>query len=528
MAARGRTLRRPVLLAAALLACARPDARPWSSPLPRERTEAEAELELGFAVDQEIQATLPLVDDPVVLDTLFDLGQAIVAQTAPQPFVYRFRLVVDPRLNAFAVPGGFVYVHTGTFLAAADPSELAGVLGHEIGHVKGHHVLRLQQQAAMPNLLTSLAGIAASAATGEPGFVVAAQGINVALQLRYTREFEDEADRTGTIFMARAGYDPEGMARFFERLELGRDPEAETPPPYLYSHPDVPDRIASVRRFAEGLRGARPPPALDPARLRGAQARLSLLLAEQRTRWPLASTPAAPEATAPLRAEAEALAARGELAAASARLGRAEALDPADPRLPFRRAELLERQDRLPEAAAAYERAVILDPVTALPFYQLARVYERSGDPVRAVHQLEQAIRRFSPGGDPQRRAQLELLKLTFPVISASGLADGSGARQADTPAGFSRDAFSSRDSRLAWWGLVGPRWTPHLERLVARWSGPSGEAVAETRVERARRNVAVARLEPADGLAARPGRWTVEVLLEGDVVDRRSFEVRP
>ena len=105
-------------------------------------------------------------------------------------------------------------------LIAGSVDELAGVLGHEIGHVKGRHIARLQEETAIPNLLANLAGILATAATGEPGFVMAAQGVNVALQLQYTRELEDEADHIGSIFMARAGYEPIGMVRFFERIEV--------------------------------------------------------------------------------------------------------------------------------------------------------------------------------------------------------------------------------------------------------------------------------------------------------------------
>ena len=91
------------------------------------------------------------------------------ARIEPQPFIYRFRVIDDPSLNAFAVPGGYVYFHSGTLLAAGSVDELAGVMGHEIAHVKARHYARMQKASQLPDLLAGIAGMAAAVAAREPG-----------------------------------------------------------------------------------------------------------------------------------------------------------------------------------------------------------------------------------------------------------------------------------------------------------------------------------------------------------------------
>ena len=126
----------------------------------------------------------------------------------------------------------------------SSPDELAGVIGHEIGHVKGRHFARMQEHGKLPELLTNLAGMAGAVATGEPGVLVAAQAANVAMQLRWSREFEAESDQSAVVLAQRTGYDPAAITRFFERIlaEQRRLPAQEIPP-YLYSHPEVESRV---------------------------------------------------------------------------------------------------------------------------------------------------------------------------------------------------------------------------------------------------------------------------------------------
>ncbi len=522
MAARARF---PALILALCVAgCVQDDGGRWN-PLSSFDKSEEDERELGFQFDREAQGRLPWIDDVPVLEFVHTLGQAVLREVGPQPFVYRFRVIRDASLNAFAVPGGFVYLHTGTILAAGSVEELAAVVGHEIAHVKARHWARMVEQSAIPNLLTSAAGVLGAIATREPGLAVTAQAVNVALQLRYSREFEGEADRLGATFVSRAGYDPEGLVRFFERLVIQRR-NAPTLPPYLYSHPEVEERIETVKVLATTLRPRRAPePQLGDA-LYDAQARLAHLVETRRTSWDAA--PAFDRGPGDVGlSRADALEAQEDREGALAALAAAAELEPNDPRVAYRRATLLEERERLGEAARAYRRTLALDPSRALVFLRLGLVYERLGRAQDAVFYAEQAARRAAPGGDLRRRAERTVERLTFPVLSESGLADGETATSGETVAGSSRRVFSRRDPRAVWWGHLGPRWRGRHAELRVRWIDPRGDTAQEEaprRVGRLHVTSSLALDERQDAL----GEWVVEVRLEGSVVDRHPFRVEP
>lgn len=487
------------------------------------RVSEEEERSVGAQVDQAIRAQLPLIDDPIVLGFANDLGQRIVATIEPQPFVYRFRVIPASTLNAFALPGGYIYLHSATVLEAGSLDELAGVLGHEIAHVKARHYARGSEQTFWPSLLARAAGIAAAVATGEGGLVAAAEGANVALQLKYTREFEREADELGSVFMARAGFQPAGMARFFERIVAAELPGGIHLPPYLYSHPDVDQRIDAVKQRAGSLRVTAESGSDLEAAFRDAQVRLELLVASGRTSL-LGARPYDRALTDPLLAEADAAARAGEVDAAIERLLAAEGAEPSDPRVPFRLGELLEARGRTRDAIAAWRRAVALDPSVALAFFRLGNAYQALGERHEAAYYFEQAERRFAAGGAFQRRAQLALQTLSYPPVVAAGLADGREAEGAETVAGAAREEFAAGDAEAVWWARLDPHYAPLRERVRVRWIDPAGARVQEGAAEPGPKAHVVARLSLGGELRERFGRWHVEATLEGQVIDRRSF----
>lgn len=484
------------------------------------------ERQLGWTFDHEIRKKVVMIDDPIVLGVVNEIGQSIVRQIQPQPFIYHFRVIENPTLNAFAVPGGYIYLHSGTVLAVGSVDELAGVLAHEIGHVKGRHYARLQAKAAIPDLLAGVAGIVAAAATGNAAAAVTTQAVNEAIKLRYTREFEAEADRLGATFMARAGYDPEGMVHFFQRIVLTEKERPNSIPPYLYSHPDVKDRIAAVEALARHLRPMRSPPPGLGAALRNAQARLAWLVDTGRSR--LETAPIFDRnRTDPLLKKADELDQAGHPETALAVLAAAEAVEPNDPRVPFHRAQILEALGRPQEAIAAYRRTVRIDPTRALVFYRLGLAYKAEGDKADAVFYLEQAEDRFAEHGDLYRRTEWELTKLTFPVILEAGIADGAESDTAATVAGAARTRFGPSDPEVAWWGRVGPHYHNRLGQFRVRWIDPNGREVALDTPKVHHRTFLVSTYSLASNKAV-AGRWTVEARLGSDVVDRRSFRVIP
>jgi len=510
------------------LACIQDDGSRFNPLQAYAKVSIEQEREMGTEFDRQVQEHVRLIDDPVVLGFINDLGQSIVRRIEPQPFIYHFRVIVDPSLNAFAVPGGYIYFHSGTILEAGSLGELAGVVAHEIGHVKGRHYARMREKAAIPDLLAKIGGLAAAVATREPGMLVATEGLNVALQLRFSREFETEADEIGSNFMARAGYHPEGMARFFERIILSSHDIRVQIPPYLYSHPALEERIDSNRAGLDTITvTGEPAPEMRRA-FREAQARLSLLVGSDRTTW-FGSVPAADRSkTDPLLAEAKRLADDGEIGGGLALLDEAQRREPYDPRVPFLRAELLEQSGRTREAIGAYRRALAIDPSVGLVYYRLGMAYLSLDDRHKATFYLEQAIHRFAGEGPLTARARRQIERLTFPPIGDAGIADGVDVDSEAGHFGSPREEFRSGDAQVVWWGRISQRYLPVREQIRVRFTDPSGGVVQERDVEKARKPYACSTLELGAGVADRHGIWRVEALLDDRPIDRRTFRLTP
>ena len=515
-----------LLLPLLLLACIQADGRRWTPLSSLEKISEHQEREVGMEFDRELGRHVRVIHDPVVTGFINDLGQAIVRQLGEQPYIYRFRIIDDPSLNAFAVPGGYVYFHSGTVLAAGSLDELAGVMGHEIAHVKARHYARMKQKAQIPDLVTNLGSLAVAAATEEPGIATTGQALNVALKLQWSREFEAESDELGSIFVARAGFDPAGSVRFFERILEERDRSPVNLPPYLFSHPEVEERMQAVRETAAGLHPAGAVPDALEDSFHEAQDRLTQLVSIGRSSLPPTAAQADPNLNRELLQKAESLAAEGELDAALEVLEDAARREPRDPRAPFRRAEILTRQGRHLEAIAAYRRTAELDPTRASVFYRLGLAHKAAGQREHAVYALEQAVLRSSPDSSLRKRADWEVGKLSFGVVAESGFADGERGRDADTPAGTPRTQFDGADARIGWWARLTPHFLPYADEIVVRWRDPSGRVVQEQTARSTGRVYVSSVLDRRKVGLGSSGEWTVEVLLRDDPVGQSRVRV--
>jgi predicted Zn-dependent protease len=501
-----------VALAALLLGCAIPfeDVNPFKSEIT-----IENEMEIGTEVHEQVRASGLLITDPVLLDYLLALGQQIVSVTEPQPFIYRFNLIESDELNAFAVPGGYIYLHSGVLAQVGDVSELAGVLAHEIAHVRRRHIAKAQEGQTV----TQLAALAATVLSGgHPAAVAVAQGINVSLQIQHTRENEVDADDQGFDYMVLAGYDPRGMIRFFQRILADKGPGRPAVPPYLFTHPDLKERIAAGR---VRLKRSPPPPDLissDP-RLGEMQARLTALLNPVAGGSGVHARPRFDrEKTDPLLEKARLAMEAGQLTEAEGALREAEALEPSDPRVAIELAEVAMRRDDFPEAATQLERAAELDPSVALVHYKLGLVHKRLGNRSQAVFHLEQAVGAAQPGSSLQQRARLEIRTLSFPLLESAGIGTGSRFDREE------RTRFRVGET-VTWWGSVSRHVMVKNPRLQIRWIDPDGQIAKEDDL----------RMDPfgrfsatLDTRARPPGAWEVRVVAGDSRVDRRSFRVEP
>ncbi len=218
---------------------------------------AQTERKVGEAIMREIRLDRAYYDDPELVDYLNGLGWRLAAHSGNNRQDFEFFLVRDDTLNAFALPGGYIGVHTGLLLAAQSESELAGVLAHEIAHVTQRHIARMVA-AESRNSLTTLAALAlailAARSNGQvaSAAVATAQAGAIQSQLDFTRDNEREADRVGLQTLQSAGFDPRGMATFFERLQKFNRLYENNAPAYLRTHPLTTERIADIEaRVAE-------------------------------------------------------------------------------------------------------------------------------------------------------------------------------------------------------------------------------------------------------------------------------------
>jgi predicted Zn-dependent protease len=208
----------------------------------------EREKEIGEQFLLAIQQEIPLIEDPFVTSYLYHLGQKLVAHIGPQPFHYRFFIVQDPSMNAFAVPGGYIFLHTGMIMMADREGELAGVVAHEISHVYCRHMAKMMEKSkavTVASLVGAMASIFLGGALAQPLLLGTMAGGQSAM-LAYSRDFEAEADATGFKWMLRAGYNPRDMVSMFNKMNKKRWFEGGKTPLYLRTHPFTDDRIVEL------------------------------------------------------------------------------------------------------------------------------------------------------------------------------------------------------------------------------------------------------------------------------------------
>ena len=216
----------------------------------------EREMALGKSLAQEVERSSKLIDDPVVSEYVNRVGQNLVRNSdAKVPFT--IKVIDSDVVNAFALPGGFFYVHSGLILRADTEAELAGVMAHEIAHVAARHGTRnatkgeLAQMATIPLILLGPGGWA--------GYGIY-EGLNFAIPmsfLKFSRDAEYEADHLGLQYMYLAGYDPNAFVTFFEKVEAEEKRQPGTVPKFFSTHPPTPERVVAIQKEIENVLPAR-------------------------------------------------------------------------------------------------------------------------------------------------------------------------------------------------------------------------------------------------------------------------------
>jgi predicted Zn-dependent protease len=214
----------------------------------------EQDVQLGKESAAEVEKKMKVVDNPELQTYIGTVGKKLTSSADAGEFPYSFKVVVDKSINAFALPGGPMYIHTGLLAAADNESQMAGVMAHEVSHVALRHGTNQASKQQMLQLPAMLVG----QASGSGGLLgtLSQLGINLganSVLLKFSRSAETEADLLGTRLMHSAGYNPTELANFFRKLEAEGGNQNKLVEMFMASHPNPGNRVQAVQKEAKSL-----------------------------------------------------------------------------------------------------------------------------------------------------------------------------------------------------------------------------------------------------------------------------------
>lgn len=319
------------------------------------------EKELGEKFNVLIRSRMPLIQDTEVLGYVTDMVNRLARNLPPQPFPFTVSVIQHNAVNAFACPGGYIFIHTGLLLAMDNESEVAGVVAHEMAHVTQRHIARQIENSQAITLL-SIVGMLAGAFLGGEGGAAALTGSLAAGQaamLNYSRNDEREADQVGMNYLTKAGYSPQGMVSAFEVLSRRQWLMGSSVPTYLSTHPGLQERVKDM-----GVRVSRLPAAQQ--NIQGDNSRFLRVQALIRARY--SDPQAAVQAfTRQMNGPHKCMALMGMGILAS-------------------------RQNRINDATGYFDQALTCAPKDALVVREAGRFHYTKGDKNKGAALLERAV----------------------------------------------------------------------------------------------------------------------------------------
>lgn len=234
----------------------------------------EKEIAMGKRLAQQVERQAKLIHDPVITEYINRIGQNLV-RNSDVKIPVTIKVIDSDEVNAFALPGGFMFVNTGLILKADTEAELAGVMAHELGHVAARHGTRQATRGQIANLAT----IPLIFMGGWAGYGIR-QGASVLIPmgfLKFSRGFEKQADLLGLEYMYKAGYDPTAYIDFFEKLEATEKRKPGTIAKVFSSHPPTGDRIKNAQKDIQEYLTAKPEYVVTTSEFNKVKARLMAL-----------------------------------------------------------------------------------------------------------------------------------------------------------------------------------------------------------------------------------------------------------
>jgi predicted Zn-dependent protease len=218
----------------------------------------EQEVQLGQQAQAEIAKEMPVLQDATLDRYIENVGRRLAANAPGPKYPYSFGVVNYRELNAFALPGGPIYVHRGTIAAARSEAQLAGVMAHEVAHVAQRHAAKQISQGIVANGLLGLLGaVLDDGGRGEQAARIGASVVAQSVFMKFSRDDEREADRVGAEIMERAGWDPHGLAEFMQVLHDTQKRSPGSVETFFSSHPSPAGRVQDLQGMVNGRSGRR-------------------------------------------------------------------------------------------------------------------------------------------------------------------------------------------------------------------------------------------------------------------------------
>ena len=320
------------------------------------------EKELGEKFNILIRARMPLVQDPEIVDYVTGIVNRLSKTMPPQPFPFTVSVIRHNAVNAFACPGGYIFVHTGLLLAMQHESEVAGVIAHEMAHVTQRHIAGRIENSQWVGLISVLGALAGAFLGGQggPAAMAGSMAAGQSAMLNYSRGDEREADQVGMNYLTKAGYSPRGMVGAFEILSRKQWLMGGDIPSYLSTHPGLLERVKDM-----GIRVDSLPAAMQNTKDQDAQFLRIQALVRARYSDP---QPAAQAFAKEVNGPAKCIALMGQGILAS-------------------------RQNRVNDASASFAEALQCNPKDELIVREAGRFHYTKGDKNKGVALLEQAVK---------------------------------------------------------------------------------------------------------------------------------------
>ena len=350
-----------------------------------------------------LSTQMEIIDDPLITGYINVLGKKLVKAFPPQPFTYHFYVVKQDVYNAFAIPGGHIFMYTGLMAAMDSEEELAGILAHEISHVFCRHIAQKIEKSKKINMAT-LAGVAAGILLGAAGGGEVASALTLgsmaagqSAALANSRADEIQADQVGLEYLTQAGYNGEGLLVILNKIRAQQWFGADVVPSYLMTHPAVEDRLAYIDTFLDKHRRDNKPTTDASSKLFPLiQARVTALYSDERVALSTFKVRIERDPADPIGhyGYGLALARTGDRQNAVESMKKALAINAFDPYSLTALGQIYFTSGRYPEALSTLQSAMSIDPHNPEGIYYLGRTQLELGNAQQAVAYFEALMKK--------------------------------------------------------------------------------------------------------------------------------------